>query len=245
MSLLDGAVNGIVIRLTSAGFAPGEAFSLGQAAYIKAKKRDSSVLPTVISRSEATWEIDQALKELGPYPMGAEAHRTRIRLWEKIFGFRSWHEPVDPLEVYTPLELLAYGYRVPEEASKISPDANQPATEEAAETDAPLVEQLISGALRYLQDWPCEREDVAYLPASYFKQSRESKERWEGLLLFAPDVCGFFEYSDCRAESVADGSPLLFSHDELEECHFWLQPELTPYAALRTSGGERETRRAD
>lgn len=107
--LLDGAVNGMVIRLTSAGFAPNEAFSLAQAAYIKAKKRGSSVLPTVVSRSEATWESDEALNELGPYQMGVEAHRTRIRLWEEIFGFRSWHERVDPLEVYTPLELLAHG----------------------------------------------------------------------------------------------------------------------------------------
>lgn len=230
MSLLDGAVNGMMIRLTSAGFAPTEAFSLAQAAYIKAQNRDSSVLPTVVSRSEATWEIDQALKELGPYPMGVEAHRTRIKLWEKIFGFRSWHEPVDPLEVYTPLELLAHGYHVPEEESTSTPASVQTATEEGSETDTPLVGQMISGALRYFQDWSCEREDVTYLPASYFKQSRESKQRWEGLLLFAPEVCGFFEYSDCQAASVGDGSPLLFRYDELEQCSFWLQPELAPYA---------------
>ena len=68
------------------------------------------------------------------------------------------------------------------------------------------MEQLISGALRYLENWPCDREDVTYLPVSYFRQTRE--QTLEGLLIFAPSVCGSFEYSDCLAPSVADGSPL-------------------------------------
>lgn len=230
MGLLDGAVNGMMARLVSAGFAPYEAFSLAEVAYIKAKKRDQSVPPSAVCRSDATWEINVALEQLGPSPMGVEAHRTRIRLWERIFGFGSWPEPVDPAEVYTPLELLAHGYRDPDETSKEFEDGGQAPAEDDSEGDTPAVEQLISGALRYLENWPCDREDVIYLPASYFKQSRESKQKWEGLLIFTPSVCGFFEYSDCRAPSVADGSPLLFSHDELEECNFWLQPELLPYA---------------
>lgn len=230
MGLLDGAVNGMMRRLVSAGFAPNEAFSLAEAAYIKANKRSQSVPPSGVSRSEATWEIDQALTQLGAYPMGVEAHRTRIRLWERIFGFGSWHEPVDPADVYTPLELLAHGYTEPDESSKESDHGGQVPSEVDSGADTPDVEQLISGALRYLENWPCDREDVTFLPASFFKQSRESKQRWEGLLIFTPSVCGFFEYSDCRAPSIADGSPLLFSHDELEECNFWLQPELLPYA---------------
>ncbi|WP_156037216.1 hypothetical protein [Arthrobacter sp. UNC362MFTsu5.1] len=229
MGLLNGAVNGMMSRLVSVGFAPDEAFSLAEVAYIKAEKRDQSVPPSLVSRSDATWEIDRALSQLASSPMGPEAHRTRIRLWERIFGFGSWPEPVNPTEVYTPLELLAHGYREPDKASK-SEDGGRAPAEDDSKVDTPDVEQLISGALRYLENWPCDREDVTFLPASFFKQSRESKQRWEGLLIFTPGVCGFFEYSDCRAPSISDGSPLLFSHDELEECNFWLQPELLPYA---------------
>lgn len=113
MGLLDGAVNGMATRLIPAGFTPYEAFCLGQAAYIKEGKRDSSVPSAELSRRDATAAINQALEILGQFPMGVEAHRQRIRLWEHIFGFGSWHEPVDPEEIYSPLELLARGYQVP------------------------------------------------------------------------------------------------------------------------------------
>lgn len=112
MGFMDGAVNGMATRLVPAGFTPYEAFCLGQAAYIKEGKRDPSVPPAEVSRQAATAAISQALVTLGQFPMGVEAHRQRIRLWEHIFGFGSWHEPINPEEIYSPMELLTQGYSV-------------------------------------------------------------------------------------------------------------------------------------
>lgn len=100
MGLLDGAVNGMVSRIMQAGFSPEEAFCLAQVAYIKEHKRQAGVPHAVLDRKDATWEINQTLNALGMYPMGVEAHRQRIILWEKVFGRGSWHEPIDPDEVY-------------------------------------------------------------------------------------------------------------------------------------------------
>lgn len=100
MGLMDGAVNGMVSRIVQTGFTPMEAFCLAQAAYIKEHKREPGVPSAVLDRKAATWEINQALGALGAYPMGPEAHRQRIILWEKVFGRGSWHEPIDPTEIY-------------------------------------------------------------------------------------------------------------------------------------------------
>lgn len=107
MGLLDGAVNGMIGRLTAVGYTEGEAFFLSQAAYIKEDKRHRAVPPTQLSRKDASWEINQCLRRMGMYPMGVAAHRERIRLWEKIFGFGSWHEPIDRAEVYDSFELVS------------------------------------------------------------------------------------------------------------------------------------------
>lgn len=102
MGLLDGAVNGMVMRLCEVAFSPDEAFCIAQAAYIARDKRDPRVPPSILNRQEVTAEVDLTLKRLGPYPMGPDAHRRRILLWEKIFGFGTWHEPIDPDTVYLP-----------------------------------------------------------------------------------------------------------------------------------------------
>lgn len=106
MGLLDGAVNGMMGRLAAAGYTEAEAFYLAQAAYIKEDKRHRAVPPTQLTRKDTSWEINQSLSRMGAYPMGTAAHRERIRLWEKIFGFGSWHEPIDRAEVYDSMELL-------------------------------------------------------------------------------------------------------------------------------------------
>jgi hypothetical protein len=100
MGLMDGAVNGMVSRIMQAGFSPEEAFCLAQVAYIKEHKREPGVPNAVLDRKVATWEINQTLSALGRYSMGPEAHRQRIILWEKVFGRGSWHEPIDPEEIY-------------------------------------------------------------------------------------------------------------------------------------------------
>ncbi|MGN7251427.1 MULTISPECIES: hypothetical protein [unclassified Arthrobacter] len=137
MGFMDGAVNGMMTRLVPAGFMPDEAFCLGQAAYIKEGKRDPGVPPAVVDRQSATALINQTLTTLGTYPMGVEAHIQRIRLWERIFGFRSWHEPIDPEEVYGPIELLTLGYSVPASQASggraIAPQASPLQTEAPGE----------------------------------------------------------------------------------------------------------------
>jgi len=90
----------MIDRLIQGGFTPAESYFLAQAAYIKEQKRDARVPPTVLSRSATSYEINQTLQRLGPYPLGVEAHRQRIILWEKIFGRGSWHEPIDPDDIY-------------------------------------------------------------------------------------------------------------------------------------------------
>lgn len=102
MAWLDGAVNGMVSRLIPAGFTPDEAFCLAQAAYIKESKRAKGVPPAVLERQQVSLEINQTLKRLGPFPMGPEAHRQRVILWEKVFGRGSWPEPIDAEEIYGP-----------------------------------------------------------------------------------------------------------------------------------------------
>ncbi|MUU73533.1 kelch motif-containing protein [Pseudarthrobacter sp. GA104] len=102
MAWLDGAVNGMVSRLMQAGFTPDEAFCLAQAAYIKERKRAAGVPRAVLERQQVSFEINQTLKRLDPFPTGPEAHRQRIILWEKVFGRGSWHEPIDPDEIYGP-----------------------------------------------------------------------------------------------------------------------------------------------
>ncbi|MEV4990192.1 Kelch repeat-containing protein [Pseudarthrobacter sp. LMD1-1-1.1] len=100
MAWLDGAVNGMVLRLIPAGFTPDEAYCLAQAAYIKERKRAQGVPSTVLERQQVSFEINQTLYRLGPFPTGPEAHRQRIILWEKVFGPGSWHERIDPEEIY-------------------------------------------------------------------------------------------------------------------------------------------------
>ncbi|MET3172780.1 UNVERIFIED_ORG: hypothetical protein ABIB52_000608 [Arthrobacter sp. UYCu721] len=102
MAWLDGAVNGMISRLMPAGFTPDEAFCLAQAAYIMERKRAQGVPRTVLERQQVSFEINQTLQRLGQFPMGPEAHRQRIILWETVFGRGSWHEPIDPEEIYGP-----------------------------------------------------------------------------------------------------------------------------------------------
>ncbi|MEV8133398.1 Kelch repeat-containing protein [Pseudarthrobacter sp. NPDC092424] len=102
MAWLDGAVNGMMSRLVLAGFTPDEAFCLAQTAYIKEQKRAQGVPRSVMERQQVSFEINQTLKRLGQLPMGAEAHRQRIILWETVFGRGSWHEPIDTEEIYGP-----------------------------------------------------------------------------------------------------------------------------------------------
>lgn len=122
MGFMDGAVNGMASRLLAAGFSPEEALCLAQSAYVKHSKRTAGGPKAILDRQEVSWEINQAINALGPYPMGNEAHRQRIILWEKVFGFGSWHEPIDPSEIYSPLELLAHGHRT----SGVVGDAEDP-----------------------------------------------------------------------------------------------------------------------
>ncbi|MFB9713943.1 hypothetical protein [Arthrobacter methylotrophus] len=102
MGIMDRAVGGMFNRLLPAGFTPWEAFCIGQAAYIAPDKRDSIVPPSNVGGHDVTWEVDKTLRQLGAYPMGTEAYRQRVLLWEKIFGYGTWHEPIDPAEVYLP-----------------------------------------------------------------------------------------------------------------------------------------------
>lgn len=131
MGFMDGAVNGMASRLAAVGFTPDEAFCLAQSAYIKNQRRATGVPQAVLDRKDASWEINQTVNALGPYPMGNEAHRQRIILWEKIFGFGSWHEPIDPAEIYSPMELLAHGYRTPGVIEDV--DATAPPTAHVAQ----------------------------------------------------------------------------------------------------------------
>lgn len=110
MGFMDGAANGMASRLLAVGFTPEEAFRLAQAAYIKNPDRAGGGPNAILDHQQATWETNQAINALASYPMGSEAHRQRIILWEKVFGFGSWHEPIDPSEIYSPLELLAHGH---------------------------------------------------------------------------------------------------------------------------------------
>lgn len=102
MGIMDRAVGGMMTKLLPAGFTPWESFCIGQAAYIAPGKRDSMVPSSIVRGQDVTWDVDKTLRQLGPYPMGPEAYRQRVLLWEKIFGYGTWHEPVDPTAIYVP-----------------------------------------------------------------------------------------------------------------------------------------------
>lgn len=102
MGMLDSAVNGMASRLMVAGFYPAEAFALAEACYINETKRTGVSSAAVLDRKQATAEVNGALNSLGSYPVGEDAHRRRIILWERVFGRGSWPEPIDPIEIYGP-----------------------------------------------------------------------------------------------------------------------------------------------
>lgn len=192
---MDGAVNGMVSRLLRVAFSPDEAFCLAQAAYIKEQRRAQGLPIPVLERQQVTWEINQALKLLGDFPLGPETHRQRIILWEKIFGRGSWHEPIDPEWIY--------GTSVSE-----NPETN-PSDDERSSA-------LIEGALRYFG-----KADMHFLgdrlmtPATLFRGEADDQKHWNGFLMVKDGTIGFFEESDCFVENTSDGDPLIFQLTDL------------------------------
>lgn len=132
VALLDGAVQGMKTRLLQVGYLPDEAFYIAQAAYLKPNKyAPDSPQPVLVRRKDVSWEVSQAMSLLGKYPMGPEAHRQRILLWEKIFGRGSWHEPIDETEIYPEIA----------EPSKLQTPIERRAEHKDAESDR-LIEEL-------------------------------------------------------------------------------------------------------
>lgn len=199
MGWMDGAVTGMSSRLVSAGFTPDEAFSLAQAAYIKEKKRAKGAPSAVLKRSEASQVINQVLNLLGHYPSGAEAHRQRIILWEKVFGRGSWLEPFDPTEIYGPSANLSG-----------SPSPDEDIAHDAA---------ILNGALRYFNTVDLSfAGDRLMITATLFRGSGDDQRLWNGFVIIFDGMFGFFEESDCLAKNIEDGGPVVFQLSELRDC---------------------------
>lgn len=226
---MDGAVSGMALRLNTAGFTPEEAFCLAQVAYLKEHKRSPFVPPSVLSRGQATQEINRVLRLLGPYSMGVEAHRQRNQLWEAVFGQGSWHESEDqehaPRAEHEPesngdVQLEAG----PTEAAE---DVNAEDVNAADEDEYDDELEVVRGALRYFHDVDADFVGDRYITgATLFMRTDETVSQYHGFLMTSDGMIGFFEEADGLVENIQDGSPVIFPLKELRDAAVRMPDEL-------------------
>jgi hypothetical protein len=87
MGIMDGAANGLKMRLESAGVRSTLAFAIGQVAYVSPHKIPSWVAPAAISKSEIKWWVSECEKDLHGMPEGGLASIAVIQgLCNHVFG---------------------------------------------------------------------------------------------------------------------------------------------------------------
>lgn len=80
-------------------------------------------------------------------------------------------------------------------------------------------EAILAGAFRYFDSIDLDFSGDRFMaPATLFRGSGDEQRRWEGFILSMDGMIGFFEESDCVAEDVEDGDPLLHELSRLTAC---------------------------
>lgn len=86
MGMMDGAANGLRMRLENVGVRPALAFAIGQVAYLSPRKIPSWVAPGAVSKSETTWLVSQYENRLRVTSDGLASIALIQGLCNRIFG---------------------------------------------------------------------------------------------------------------------------------------------------------------
>jgi hypothetical protein len=206
MGIMDGAANGLKSRLEGVGVPPAIAFSIGQVAYVASKNRPIWIPEPVVGKSEVTWLVSRFEGQLkqAPDPVAKSAYVLMLCL--KIFGPGGGE--------------LVFDAGYPNGAPKSTPNKQVHLSEEEQEAN-----ELIDGALRYFDE-----VDLAFLgdrlmvPATMFRGGGggggggEDQEQWHGFVMSKDGMFGFFEESDCLADDMDDGEPVIYRLGDLRAC---------------------------
>lgn len=204
MGFLEGAANGLMMRLTSVGVPEHIAFMIGQVAYLREGKYPPFVPPAVIPRSEVTWLVDTCIKELKQIsdPL---AHMAVVQgLCRRIFASRSE-------------EVFVAGY--PEWSAEAYEQRLRAAAE--AESRAEIkAEALVQGATRFFNfDPSSEIENFAILKCTLVTAGGSPAERrWDGFVMTLGSEIGFLDEDDAFAADVKDGTPRINVLSDLLSC---------------------------
>jgi hypothetical protein len=200
MGFMDGAANGLKLRLEAVGVPPAIAFSIGQVAYVGRKNRPQWVPEPVVGKSEVTWLVSQFEPDLRRVTDPQAKSAYVFLLCTKIFG-----------AVEGDL-LFQAGY--PANASK-----GNHATAGFSSTEEQETSRVIDGALRYFDEIDLSfLGDRLMVPAVMFRGSGDDQQQWLGFVMSKDGMFGFFEESDCLVDDMADGEPVLYRLSDLRAC---------------------------
>lgn len=212
---MDGAANGLKLRLEEVGVPPAIAFAIGQVAYVGRRKRPHWIPEAVIGKSEITWLVSQFEPNLRRARDPQAKSSYVFLLCAKVFG---------PLEGDL---LFQAGY------PNHSPMGSQAAASFSS-TEEQEANRLIDGALRYFGEVDLAFDgDRLMVPAVMFRGSGDEQQQWMGFVMSKDGMFGFFEESDCLVEDMADGDPVLYRLGDLRACKVHLPESIYVPPSLR------------
>ena len=199
MGFMDGAANGLKLRLEEAGVPSTISFSIGQVAYIARKNRPHWVPEPIVGKSEVTWLVSQFEADLKRVTDPQAKSAYVFLLCTKIFG------PVGG-------DLLFQAV-YPANASRAN---NATGSSSAEEQEA---NKLIDGALRYFDEVnQAFLGDRLMVPAVMFRGSGDDQQQWTGFVMSMDGMFGFFEESDCLVDDMNEGEPVVYRLSDLRAC---------------------------
>jgi hypothetical protein len=78
---------------------------------------------------------------------------------------------------------------------------------------------IMAGAFRYFDSVDLNFVGDRFMaPATMFRGSGDEQRRWDGFILTMDGMIGFLEESDCLAEDIEDGDPLVHNLSMLTAC---------------------------
>ena len=212
---MDGAANGLKLRLEEVGVPPTIAFAIGQVAYVGRRKRPHWIPEPVIGKSEVTWLVSQVEPNLRQTRDPQAKSSYVFLLCAKVFG---------PFEGDL---LFQAGY------PNHSPKGSQ-TTASFSSMEEQDANRLIDGALRYFDEVDLAfHGDRLMVPAVMFRGSGDDQQQWMGFVMAKDGLFGFFEEGDCLVEDMADGDPVLYRLGDLRACKVRLPESIYVPPSLR------------
>lgn len=185
---MDGAANGLKLRLERVGVPPAIAFSIGQVAYVGRKNLPHWVPESVIGKSEVTWLVSQFEPDLRRVTDPEAKSAYVFLLCTKIFG--------------------------PDEGNLVF-QAGYPGSSSEEQDANRLIDGALryfdEVDLSFLGD-------RLMVPAVMFRGNGDDQQQWLGLVMAKDGMFGFFEESDCLVDDMDDGEPVIYRLSELRAC---------------------------